>query len=88
MSTQTTSQTETVEETEKISPMVESSEILSSIHELQGESESIKDILDMEKAYALEVATIMKQFLDQIGGLMFLIPVCFQDWVTASKKSS
>ena len=77
MSTQTTSQTETVEETEKVSPVVESSEILSSIHELQGESESIKDILDMEKAYALEVATIMKQFLDQIGRSYVLDPSLF-----------
>ncbi|MFI5422201.1 MAG: hypothetical protein ACHQ1H_14650 [Nitrososphaerales archaeon] len=77
MSTQTTSQTETVEEMEKVSPVVESSEILSSIHELQGESESIKDILDMEKAYALEVATIMKQFLDQIGRSYVLDPSLF-----------
>ena len=77
MSTQTTSQTETIEETEKVSPVVESSEILSSIHELQGESESIKDILDMEKAYALEVATIMKQFLDQIGRSYVLDPSLF-----------
>ncbi len=77
MSTQTTSQTETMEEAEKVSPVVESSEILSSIHELQGESESIKDILDMEKAYALEVATIMKQFLDQIGRSYVLDPSLF-----------
>ena len=77
MSTQTTSQTETMEEAKEVSPMVESSEILSSIHDLQGESESIKDILDMEKAYALEVATIMKQFLDQIGRSYVLDPSLF-----------
>jgi len=79
MSTQTTtSETAPMEEApEKMSPMVESSEILSSIHDLQGESESIKDILDMEKAYALEVATIMKQFLDQIGRSYILDPSLF-----------
>jgi hypothetical protein len=77
MSTQTTSQTEPMEEAKEVSPMVESSEILSSIHDLQGESESIKDILDMEKAYALEVATIMKQFLDQIGRSYVLDPSLF-----------
>ncbi|MDA4111415.1 MAG: hypothetical protein OK439_02670 [Thaumarchaeota archaeon] len=77
MSTQTTSQTEPMVEGEKEAPATESSEILTSIQELQGESESIKDILDMEKAYALEVATIMKQFLDQIGRSYVLDPSLF-----------
>ena len=66
MATTTTSQTEAAPESEKESPLSESSEIISQIQDLQGESESIKDILDMEKSYAAEVATIMKQFLDQI----------------------
>jgi len=77
MSTQTTQQTEAVPETEKESGMIESAEILSQITDLQGESESIKDILDMEKGYATEVATIMKQFLEQIGRSYVLDPSLF-----------
>jgi len=74
MSTQTTQQTEAMPEGEKESGMIESAEILSQITDLQGESESIKDILDMEKGYATEVATIMKQFLEQIGRSYVLDP--------------
>jgi len=75
----TTTQTEAAPEvTEKSEPLMsESSEILSQIQDLQGESESIKDILDMEKSYAAEVATIMKQFLDQIGRSYVLDPSLF-----------
>jgi hypothetical protein len=77
MATQTTQQTETPPESEKESGMIESAEILSQITDLQGESESIKDILDMEKGYATEVATIMKQFLEQIGRSYVLDPSLF-----------
>jgi len=73
----TTSQTEAAPEAEKESVLGESSEIISQIQDLQGESESIKDILDMEKSYAAEVATIMKQFLDQIGRSYVLDPSLF-----------
>jgi len=73
----TTSQTEAAPEAEKESLLGESSEIISQIQDLQGESESIKDILDMEKSYAAEVATIMKQFLDQIGRSYVLDPSLF-----------
>jgi hypothetical protein len=55
----------------------ESLDIISSIQELQGESESIKDILEMEKAYAQEVASVMKQFLEQIGKSYVLEPSLF-----------
>jgi hypothetical protein len=65
------------EAVEKDSGVIESTEILNQISELQGESESIKDILDMEKSYAAEVATIMKQFLDQIGRSYVLDPSLF-----------
>lgn len=65
------------EQSEKDSGVLESSDIISSIQDLQGESESIKDILDMEKAYAQEVATIMKQFLEQIGKSYSLDPSLF-----------
>ena len=57
--------------------MLESTDIISSIQDLQGESESIKDILDMEKAYAQEVASVMKQFLEQIGKSYTLDPSLF-----------
>src|SRR5271166_2533949 len=73
----TTTQTETVPETEKDAMLEGSSEILSQIQDLQGESESIKDILDMEKSYATEVAGIMKQFLDHIGRSYVLDPSLF-----------
>jgi hypothetical protein len=77
MATQTAEQTEQGPEAEKESPLGESAEIISQIQDLQGESESIKDILDMEKSYAGEVATIMKQFLDQIGRSYVLDPSLF-----------
>lgn len=77
MATQTAQQTEAGPEAEKDSGMIESAEILSQITDLQGESESIKDILDMEKSYAAEVATIMKQFLEQIGRSYVLDPSLF-----------
>lgn len=70
-------QVEAGPETEKESGLIESAEILSQITDLQGESESIKDILDMEKSYAAEVAGIMKQFLDQIGRSYVLDPSLF-----------
>jgi hypothetical protein len=77
MATQTTQQTEAGPEAEKDSGVIESTEILSQITDLQGESESIKDILDMEKSYATEVASIMKQFLEQIGRSYVLDPSLF-----------
>lgn len=77
MAAQTTQQTEATPEPEKESGAIESAEILSQITDLQGESESIKDILDMEKGYATEVATIMKQFLEQIGRSYVLDPSLF-----------
>src|SRR5579864_4359763 len=77
MATQTAEQAEPAPEAEKDSVLGESSEIISQIQDLQGESESIKDILDMEKSYAGEVATIMKQFLDQIGRSYVLDPSLF-----------
>jgi hypothetical protein len=70
-------QVEAGPEAEKESGVIESTEILSQISDLQGESESIKDILDMEKSYAAEVATIMKQFLEQIGRSYVLDPSLF-----------
>ena len=65
------------ETVEKDTGVIESNEILTQISDLQGESESIKDILDMEKSYAAEVATIMKQFLEQIGRSYVLDPSLF-----------
>ena len=77
MATQTAEQTEPAPEVKEDSLLGESSEIIGQIQDLQGESESIKDILDMEKSYAAEVATIMKQFLDQIGRSYVLDPSLF-----------
>ncbi len=75
--TTTSPQVEAGPETEKDSGLIESNEILSQISDLQGESESIKDILDMEKSYAAEVASIMKSFLEQIGRSYVLDPSLF-----------
>jgi hypothetical protein len=72
-----TQQIEAGPEAEKESGAIESTEILTQISDLQGESESIKDILDMEKSYAAEVASIMKQFLEQIGRSYVLDPSLF-----------
>jgi hypothetical protein len=68
---------EEIESKEEAAQAVESLDIITSIQDLQGESESIKDILDMEKAYAQEVATVMKQFLEQIGKSYVLDPSLF-----------
>jgi len=75
--TTTSPQVEAGPEAEKDSGLIESNEILSQISDLQGESESIKDILDMEKSYAAEVASIMKSFLEQIGRSYVLDPSLF-----------
>jgi len=79
LSNQTASsqQTQNEDEVAKETSMLESTDIISSIQDLQGESESIKDILDMEKAYAQEVASVMKQFLEQIGKSYTLDPSLF-----------
>ena len=83
MSNQTASQTSEEEVRKEETTIGEEEEeegsagIISSIQELQGESESIKDILDMEKAYAQEVAQVMKQFLEQIGKSYDLDPGLF-----------
>ncbi len=74
----TPQETEMKPEAEKADTgFAESTEILNQISSLQSESESIKDILDMEKGYAVEVATIMKQFLEQIGRSYVLDPSLF-----------
>ncbi len=74
MSTQSPTDTESeVVETSSPKPV----EIISTIKSLQVESERIKDVLDMEKACAQEVAGVMKHFLEQIGKSYSLSPAMF-----------